>query len=96
MAVITVSVDDEVYGRFRKIASEEKSGKKGFLGDTITDTMKKYVEEKEQDAIKKRLLALMKRGVRIGFMGYKSRSELYEARIERILAGRHKRISLRH
>lgn len=95
MAVITISVDDEVYERFRKIAAEERNGKKGFLGSAITENMKRYVEEKEQDAIKKRLLAMMKKGVRIGFKGYKVRSEFYEKRMERILSGRHQHASVR-
>jgi predicted transcriptional regulator len=48
MATITVNVDDDVYEVFRKIASEEKRGKKGFLGDTITEAMKRYSEKQEQ------------------------------------------------
>ncbi len=66
MATITVNVDDDVYERFRKLASEEKSGKKGFLGDTISETMNKYVEEKEQESVKKRLLERIKRGYNLG------------------------------
>ena len=66
MTVITVSVDDGIYGRFRKLASDEKSGKKGFLGDAISETMNKYVEEKEQEAVKKRLLERIKRGYNLG------------------------------
>lgn len=89
MTTITVNVDDEVYGKFRKLAAEERNGKKGFLGDAITEDMKKHVEEKEQEVIKKRLLAMMRKGIRLGFKGYKSRDELYEDRMEHILAGRH-------
>ncbi|MEK6854565.1 MAG: hypothetical protein AABX60_04465 [Nanoarchaeota archaeon] len=89
MTTITVNVDDEVYEKFRKLAAEERNGKKGFLGDVITEDMKKHVEEKEQEAIKKRLLAMMRKGVRLGFKGYKSRDELYEDRMEHILASRH-------
>ncbi len=89
MTTITVNVDDEVYEKFRKLASEEKNGKKGFLGDAITENMKCYLEEKEQEDAKKQLLALMKKGVRLGFKCYKSRDELYEDRMEHILTGRH-------
>ena len=89
MATITVNVDDEAYELFRKLAFDELNGKKGFLGDVITEQMKKYVEERQQNAAKKRLLALMKKGIRLGFKGYKSRDEIYEDRMEHILAGRH-------
>ncbi|MBI2144440.1 hypothetical protein HYU17_04805 [Candidatus Woesearchaeota archaeon] len=89
MATITVNVDDEVYEKFRKLASEEHNGKKGFLGDAITGSMRKEVEANEQEAAKKRLLAIMKKGIRLGFKGYKCRDEIYEDRMEHILAGRH-------
>ncbi len=89
MATITVNVDDDVYEKFRKLASEARDGKKGFLGDAITVSMMNYVEQATQEAAKKRLLALMKKGIRLGFKGYKSRDELYEDRMEQILAGRH-------
>mgnify|MGYP001578266877 CR=1 FL=1 len=89
MATITVNVDDDVYTRFRQLASEEKGGKKGFLGDAITESMQKSVEESEQTAAKKRLLELMRKGVRINYKGYKKRSELYEDRINKILSFGH-------
>lgn len=89
MTTITVNVDDEIYEKFRKFAAEERNGKKGFLGDAITEDMKKHVEEKEQEAIKKRLLERLRKGVNVGFKGYKHRSELYDERVEHILsAGR--------
>ena len=40
MGIITVSVDDKVEKEFRKIAMEEYKGRKGFLGDAITEAMK--------------------------------------------------------
>lgn len=86
MATITVNVDDEVYEKFRKLASEEHNGKKGFLGDSITEAMKKQVEETEQEATKRRLLELARKGFKLGFKGYKCRDELYEDRMEHILA----------
>lgn len=89
MVTITVNVDDDVYLKFRKLASEEKGGKKGFLGDAITERMGTYVQEKEQDAIKKRLLANLRKGIRINYKGYNKRSELYDDRINHILNAGH-------
>lgn len=79
MATITVNVDDEVYERFRRIAAKERNGKKGFLGDAITDNMKKYVGEKEQDSIKKRLLYRIRKGYKLGvWKGGFDRDALYD------------------
>ncbi len=89
MTTITVNVDDEAYGKFKKLVAEERNGKKGFLGDAISESMRKYNEEREQEAAKKRLLALMKKGIKLGFKGYKSRDELYEDRMAKILANRY-------
>lgn len=79
MTTITVNVDDEAYEKFRKLAAEERNGKKGFLGDAITAVMKKRIEEKEQEAIKKRLLERIKKGYNLGGLkeGFK-REDLYE------------------
>ncbi|MBI3036652.1 hypothetical protein HYY73_02760 [Candidatus Woesearchaeota archaeon] len=79
MATITVNVDDEVYGKFRKLASEEHNGKKGFLGDAITDAMKKVMQESEVEAARQRLREKLRRGYNLGGMkeGFK-REDLYE------------------
>ncbi len=66
MATITVNVDDGVYERFRKLASEEKNGKKGFLGDAITVAMEKTIKENEAETAKQRLLATARKGFKLG------------------------------
>ncbi len=85
MTTITVNVDDEIYGKFRKFAAE-RNGKKGFLGDALTEAMQKELKENEQEAAKKRLLELARKGFKLGFKGYKCRDELYEDRMEHILS----------
>lgn len=79
MATITVNVDDEVYEKFRKLAAEQWNGKKGFLGDSITDAMSKAVRENEAEAARQRLLATARKGYKLGVWkdGFK-REELYE------------------
>ena len=59
-------MDDQVYERFRRLASDERSGKKGFLGDAITETMSRYVEENGQETAKKRLLERIRKGYNLG------------------------------
>ncbi len=86
MTTITVNVDNEVYGKFRRLAAEERNGKKGFLGDALTAAMQKEVNENVQETAKKRLLELAKKGFKLGFKGYKCRDELYDDRMEHILS----------
>lgn len=66
MATITVNVDDEVYEKFRKLASDKYEGKKGFLGDAITDAMAETVHGGEAEAAKQRLLATARKGFKLG------------------------------
>ena len=79
MATITVNVDDGGYEKFRKNAAEERSGKKGFLGDAITETMKQHVLSVEQAAAKQRLLARVRKGYNLsGWKNGFNRDELYD------------------
>ena len=48
MTVITINVDDEVEAEFRKKSAEIYGFKKGYLGDAITEAMKKWLEEKKR------------------------------------------------
>ena len=79
MATITVNVDDEVYEKFRKLASEEHNGKKGFLGDAITETMQKFVQENEIEAARQRLREKLRKGYNLGGIkpGF-TRDDLYD------------------
>ena len=77
MGIITVSVDDEVEKEFRKIAMEEYKGRKGFLGDAITEAMKEWVREKEERELAEREIAILKKGFNLGRLTYKKREELY-------------------
>lgn len=79
MATITVNVDDGIYEKFRKLATEETGGKKGFLGDTITEAMKKFVQENEAGAARQRLREKLRRGYNLGgFRAGFKREDLYE------------------
>ena len=77
MGTITINVDDEIEKEFRKLANEESKGKKGFLGDAITEAMKKWISEKEQKEISMREIKILKKGFKLGKITYKKREELY-------------------
>ena len=74
---IMVNVGKDVMDKLRKLAAKEKQ-KKGFLGKTITEATRKHIEEKEQEGIRKRQIALMKKGFHMGKILIKHRNELYE------------------
>ena len=62
MTTITVEVDDDVYRNFIRLAAEAKNGKKGFLGDAITDAMKSYAGETKRKGAVVRLFARIRKG----------------------------------
>ena len=78
MGTITINVDDEVEARFRKTAGEQYSNKKGYLGDAITEAMRKWLSEKEQKEIAERQIKLMEKGL-YSLKGWKfNREEIYD------------------
>lgn len=74
---ITINMEKEVIDKLRNLASKEKQ-KKGFLGRTITEATKNYLEEKEQEQIRADLLKMLKKGYHMGKIQIKHRSELYD------------------
>ncbi len=77
METITVNVEKEVMEKLRKMAAKEKQ-KKGFLGKTITEAMRKHIKETEQEEIRKEMLQILKKGYHMGKLKIKHRSELYD------------------
>ncbi len=77
---ITVNVGKDVIDKLRKMASQEKQ-KKGFLGKTITEAMRKHLKEKEQEEIRKELLQILKKGYHMGKLTIKNRDELYDRKL---------------
>lgn len=78
MGTITVNVSDETEFMFRKTVKEKLGEGKGKLGSALTEAMKKWAEEKKQKEIADRALKIVRKGIYIGFKGYKNRDELYD------------------
>lgn len=78
MGTITISVEDDVEATFRRIASKEYGGKKGFLGDAITEAMRDWLARREQTQITARQIAKMRKGYHMGGFTFKERGELHE------------------
>ncbi|MFA4980706.1 MAG: hypothetical protein WC589_24565 [Sphingobacterium sp.] len=76
-----ISVDDEKEKQIRAYAQEVCGGKKGSLSAFVWQAIAQYIsqtkKEYEREAARKRIIERMKKGLDIGFTGYKKRSELY-------------------
>ena len=78
MGTITIFVDDDVETSFRRIAGKMYSQKKGYLGDAITEAMKKWLDEQGQQRIAREELSRLRKGWNLGKILYKTRDELHE------------------
>ena len=74
---ITINMEKGVLEKLKKLASKEKQ-KKGFLGRTITEATKRYIEEKEEDKTRERLISVFRNGFDMGKILIKHREELYD------------------
>ncbi|MEK7539737.1 MAG: hypothetical protein AAB558_00625 [Patescibacteria group bacterium] len=77
MGTITATVDDNTEEKFRETVKNRLGAGKGKLGQAITDAMDKWVREVEQEELRKRALAKLETGFRMGKTLYKHRDELY-------------------
>lgn len=78
MGTITVNVSDETEQLFRETVKEEIGEGKGKLGAAVSEALQKWVDEKKQRDIAKRMIALMEKGFDMGRITIKSRDELYD------------------
>ena len=74
---ITINIDEEVLAKLRRMAEHEKR-KKGFLGRAISNAVREYLKEQEQERIAERQLAKMEKGYKMGKLLTKHRDELYD------------------
>jgi len=74
---VTINMDAEVVRKLRKLAAAQKQ-KKGFMGKVISEATKKYLHEREQEAVRRRALERLRKGYHMGKLKIKHRSELYD------------------
>ena len=77
MGTITVNVTDETETLFRGTVQEKLGKEKGVLGKALDEAMKKWAEEKRQEALRQRLLQRMIKGFAMGEKLYKKRADFY-------------------
>lgn len=77
MGTITINLSDEAEALFRETVKEERGTGKGILGKAVEEALKKWIEEKRQEEIAKRQLALLKKGIKMGKIKWR-REEIYD------------------
>ena len=78
MAVMTISIKDEVANELRQTVKTELGEGKGALGKAIEEAVQKWLEEKKQKEIAKRAIEMMNKGL-YSLKGWKfNRDELYD------------------
>ena len=78
MAVMTISIKDEVANELRQTVKTELGEGKGALGKAIEEAVQKWLEEKRQKEIAKRAIEMMNKGM-YSLKGWKfNRDELYD------------------
>ena len=63
MAVMTISIKDEVANELRQTVKNGMGSGKGVLGKAIEEAIKKWIEEKKQKEIAERQIQRMKQGL---------------------------------
>ena len=78
MAIITISIKDDVADEFRKTVKKEIGEGKGVIGQAAEEAIKKWIEEKKQREIAERQIQRMKEGLySLGRWKF-NREEIYE------------------
>jgi len=78
MAVMTISMKDEVEKKFRQTVKSEFGDGKGALASAIEEAVNKWMEEKKQKELAKRAMEMMNKGL-YSLKGWKfNRDELYD------------------
>ena len=77
MGVITISLNDETEKELRNLAKAHYAMKKGAMAKIITEAIKEWKEEQEQEKIKKEALARLEKGYNMGKFTA-TREELHE------------------
>ena len=76
--VRTISLSREADEALERLATERYGRKKGAISKVISVALLNEAAESDQERLKKRALARLKRGWDMGGILYKSRDELYD------------------
>ena len=74
MGVVTISVNDDVEEKLRRIALARFGKNKGHLSKAITEAVKDWAEKEDNEAVEKGL-ELLKKGFKLGGIVNKNRAD---------------------
>lgn len=74
MAIITISIQDDIEEKFRMQVYQLYGKKKGSIGKAVTEAIQEWSKKK---AYLDTCMELLQKGVDAGRMKYKTRDELY-------------------
>ena len=77
METITINIDEKIAAKFRKIVREHIGNSKGTLSKAVSEALKKWIEEIEQEKLKQRSIERLTKGYKLGKILYKKREDLY-------------------
>ena len=78
MAIITISVKDDVNKEFREAVKKKLGESKGVLGKAVEEAMQKWMHDEEQRKIAVELKKMMDKGL-YSLKGWKfNRDEIYD------------------
>ncbi|MBI2558349.1 hypothetical protein HYW20_03425 [Candidatus Woesearchaeota archaeon] len=79
MAIITISVKDDVDKEFRETVKKKLGQGKGVLGKAVEEALKKWVRDETQEEIARRAMEMMDKGLYSLPKGWKfNREEIYD------------------
>ena len=85
MGTMTINISDETERKFRETVKAELGEGKGKLGQAVEETMTKWLEDKEEKALRRRAIERLKRGMYKLPKDYTfRREEAYEERYRKI------------
>ncbi|MBM3231909.1 hypothetical protein FJZ21_00825 [Candidatus Pacearchaeota archaeon] len=77
MGVITISLDDAIEEKLRKIAVARFRKKKGYLAKAISEALNEWASKMEQESMSKAISILLD-GVNLGGIVSKKREDLHK------------------
>ena len=75
---ITVSVEEDVERRFRKVAGMRYGRRKGYIGKAVSNAMRVWLSKMESEDVDLQAIKELRKGYKLGEIVYRERGELHE------------------
>ena len=78
MGVMTISIDDDIEARFREVAKRVVGEKKGYLGQAVTEALRLWLDQRDQERVAGDALMIIGEGHHFGEYHYTERRDLHD------------------